>query len=233
MTLLATIHLDKFAIIASDKKEVFITDGIIVARHEHGEKIIDTGIGLITGTGYVEFLSAVKKKIAASEITNTNQIMEIISNARDLIKNSSFKSAKKKEELLEKERWLFTDKTMLENAPCLRVGFYQPSIDENHLAIIKENTSRALFPKEVSQEVANKFSSFLSDNIQTLENTPDFNNNLNHNVTIILNLMNEVSKITEKVSKTCDIGVVFKDKSTTLLAKDISVESPNFTFIEL
>lgn len=233
MTLLATIHLEEYAIIASDKKEVFITDGIIVAGHEHGEKIINTSIGLITGTGYVEFLNAVKKKIAASEITNTRQIIEIISTERDLIKNSTFKSAMKKEELLEKERWLFTYKTMLENSPSLHVGLYHPSIDEDHLTTIEKNTSKALFPGEVDQEVANQYSRFLAENIQTLEKTPDFNSNLNHNVTIVLNLMNEVSKFTEKVSKTCDIGVVFKDTATTLLAKDISVDTPNFTFLEL
>ena len=233
MTLLATIHLNKFAIIVSDKKEVFITDRIIVAHHEHGEKIIDTSIGLITGTGYVEFLSAVKKKIAATKITNTNQIMKIISKERDLIKNSSFKSAKNKEELLEKERWLFTDKSMLENTASLKVGFYHPSVDKDNLVTINENTSKVFFPSDVSQEVANKYSSFLSENIQTLEKIPDFNNNLNHNVTLILIMMNEVSRITETVSKTCDIGVIFKEKGTKLLAKNISVETPNFTFINL
>ena len=150
MTLLATIHLDKFAIIASDKKEVFIANDIIVSRNENAEKIIYTGIGLITGAGYVELLSKVKKKVATSEITHTDQIMEIILNERAVIKNSPFSTDDQKKELLEKSGWLLTYRTMLENSPCLRVALYHPSIDEYHFAISQENTSKVLFPSEVN-----------------------------------------------------------------------------------
>ena len=61
--ILATIHLDKFAIIASDKKEVFIANGIIFSRHENAEKTIHTGIGLITGAGYLKLLSCILREI--------------------------------------------------------------------------------------------------------------------------------------------------------------------------
>ena len=53
MTLLVTIHLDDFAIIASDKKEVIKLNDVVIPHHENAEKIIGTGIGLITGSGYL------------------------------------------------------------------------------------------------------------------------------------------------------------------------------------
>ena len=40
MTLLATIHMGDFAIIASDKKEVAKLDGVIIPRHEEAEKVL-------------------------------------------------------------------------------------------------------------------------------------------------------------------------------------------------
>lgn len=227
MTLLASIHLDDYAIIASDKKEVVKLNGLIVPVHEEAEKIVITDIGLITGSGYVDLLDAVKKRVASEGINHTDKIMEIIKGERDRIKNSIFCDDDQINELLNYSGWLFSYFTVIENSQCLRIALYHPTIDENHFCIIRENSCKVIYPSDVDPANIVQFSNYLNENIGTLEKIPDINQNLSYNIKLILLLMDEISRLSSTVSKTCDIGVVFK-KGEMLLAKNVSIETPNF-----
>ena len=229
MTLLVTIHLDDFAIIASDKKEVIKLKDVVISHHENAKKIVGTGIGLITGSGYLGLLNAVKQRVAEEEIIHTGQILEIIKNERELIKNTMRYTNYQKKEFLNVTGWLLSYRTIVNKVPNLRIALYHPSIDENHFAIIEENTSRAVFPSDLIPENVEKYSNFLSHSFQKLDELSDINQNITHNVKIILDLMNEISKVSETVSKTCDIGLVFKG-GDVLMTKDVSVDTPNFSF---
>ncbi|MBC6928875.1 MAG: hypothetical protein DWB56_07935 [Candidatus Jettenia sp.] len=68
---------------------------------------------------------------------------------------------------------------------------------------------------------------YLNNNFRILKELPDIKQNLSHNIRVILFLMDEISKISETVSKTCDIGVIFKS-GEILIAKNVSIEMPNF-----
>ena len=229
MTLLVTIHLDDFAIIASDKKEVIKPNDVFIPYHEHAEKIVETGIGLITGSGYVGLLNAVKQRVAEEEITHTDQILEIIKNERKLIRNAMWYTDYQKNEFLNYTGWLLSYWTIVYKVQKLRIALYHPSVEENYFAIIEENTSKAIFPSDLIPENVEIYSNFLSNSFQKLNELPDINQNITHNVKIILALMNEISKVSETVSKTCDIGLVFK-AGDMLMAKDVSVDTPNFSF---
>lgn len=229
MTLLVTINLDDFAIIASDKKEVIKLNDAFIPYHERAEKIVETGIGLITGSGYVGLLNSVKQKVAEEEITHTDQILEIIKNERKLIRNAIWYTDYQKNEFLNFTGWLLSYWTIVDNVQKLRIALYHPSVEENYFAIIEENTSKAIFPSDLIPENVEKYSNFLSNSFQKLNDLPDINQNITHNVKIILVLMNEISKVSETVSKTCDIGLVFK-AGDMLMAKDVSVDISNFSF---
>ncbi|MFK5913600.1 MAG: hypothetical protein QM484_04425, partial [Woeseiaceae bacterium] len=71
MTLLVAINLGDYAIIAADKKEVVIFDDCILPVHESANKVVDVGIGLMTGSGYVKLLESVKTAIKEQNIDNT------------------------------------------------------------------------------------------------------------------------------------------------------------------
>lgn len=229
MTLLVTINLDDFAIIASDKKEVIKLNDVFIPYHERAEKIVETGIGLITGSGYVGLLNSVKQRVAEEEITHTDQILEIIKNERKLIRNAIWYTDYQKNEFLNFTGWLLSYWTIVDNVQKLRIALYHPSVEENYFAIIEENTSKAIFPSDLIPENVEKYSNFLSNSFQKLNDLPDINQNITHNVKIILVLMNEISKVSETVSKTCDIGLVFK-AGDMLMAKDVSVDISNFSF---
>jgi len=48
-------------------------------RFEDGDhKIVSCGLGLITGSGYVSALNAVKAELMVTEITHTDQVIDII-----------------------------------------------------------------------------------------------------------------------------------------------------------
>lgn len=229
MTLLVSINLDDFAIIASDKKEVIKLNDAFIPYHERAEKIVETGIGLITGSGYVGLLNSVKQRVAEEEITHTDQILEIIKNERKLIRNAIWYTDYQKNEFLNFTGWLLSYWTIVDNVQKLRIALYHPSVEENYFAIIEENTSKAIFPSDLIPENVEKYSNFLSNSFQKLNDLPDINQNITHNVKIILVLMNEISKVSETVSKTCDIGLVFK-AGDMLMAKDVSVDISNFSF---
>lgn len=232
MTLLATIHLDDYAIIASDKKEVVKINGLIVPSHEEAEKIVITDIGLITGSGYVELLNAVKKRVSSEEINHTDKIMEIIKGERDKIKQSTFYDDEQLNELINYSGWLFSYFTITENTQCLRIALYHPTVDENHFCIIRENSCKVIYPSDVDPANIAQYSDYFSANIGTLEKIPDINQNLSYNIKLILLLIDEISRISSTVSKTCDIGVVFR-KGEMLLAKNVSIETSNFILEEV
>ena len=85
MSLVIAMHSNEFSIIAADKRTVFAIDAQIVHKNDDSEKIYKTGLGLITGCGYIELLDAVKHRIANTPITNTDQIVDIIINERKAI----------------------------------------------------------------------------------------------------------------------------------------------------
>jgi len=123
MTLLVAINLGGLAIIAADKKEVLIQDGEIYPLHESAEKIIDTGIGLITGSGYVSLLHDVKTEVSNETISNTDQILSIILRNREAIQRNLFLNENQKSQLLDKTGWLLSYRTIVDELPKLRVVF--------------------------------------------------------------------------------------------------------------
>ena len=58
----------------------------------------------------------------------------------------------------------------------------------------------------------------------SLDKEPDINRNMSHNISQLLTLVAAVSEISETVSKTCDIGIVFKG-GTVLMANNVSIDS--------
>jgi hypothetical protein len=228
MTLLTTIHLGDYAIIASDRKEVFKFNGTVIPRHENADKLIETGIGLITGSGYVALLNAVKERVAVEDITHTDQILNIITSERWQIRHSPLYSEYQKNEFLNFTCWLLSYRTIADKSQYLRIALYHPCIDENHFGIIQENTTKAVFPSDFSKADVDKYSNYLSQGFRKLNDISDINQNISHNIQITLVLMDLVAQISEYVSKACDIGLVFKN-GDMYMVKDVSVESSNLS----
>ena len=138
MTLIAGMHLGEYVIVASDKKEVAQVNGIVVPLHEEANKIINTDMGLVTGSGYADLLTRVKNRIALNQICHTDEILNIIKKEREAIAQNlaCFDEAAKK--ILFHTGWIFSYRTIIHDETRIRLAVYHPSIDEQYFATVNE-----------------------------------------------------------------------------------------------
>lgn len=229
MTLLVAVNLGDCAIIAADKKEIFILDDIITPLNEDADKIVNTGIGLMTGSGYVDLLNKVKTTVAESAINHTDQILSCILKERATIQESIILNKRQKSELLNKTGWLFSYCTTVNNNPTLRIALYHPSISEVSFNIIRNDTTKIIFPSDIDSNHANTYTDFMTSNMKSLEDG-EFQDIISHNVNLVLELMNTISKISETVSNKCDIGLVFSNNDMKI-ANTVNINSAHINFI--
>ena len=232
MTFLVTIHAIDYALIAADKMEVAQVGADIIPVRMDVDKIIDTGIGLMTGSGYVTLLDAVKKAVSNAEITHTDQILRIILHERSAIENSSCISEQQKSEFVKNTGWLFTYLTQIDRNPRIRVAFYSPHISEKYLSLVEENRCNAFFPSDATKDIRDSFIDILKNNMASSKCSSTIEATLTHNTSLVLRLMSDMSKISSFVSEVCDIGIVLLG-GKTLMAKIISIHTPNISFKDI
>ena len=193
------------------------------------DKIVDTGIGLMTGSGYVPLLDEVKSAISEAEITHTDQIIDIIQEKRAKIRNNSALPANQEVDFLANTHWLFSYYTVADNEPAIRVAAYSPRVSEKYLGIVEENGSSASFPSDSTAATRESFTSALRSGMAPSDGPASIEETLSLNSRLILRLMSEMSRISSLVSEACDIGVVFLE-GTMLMAKNVSIHTPNISF---
>lgn len=232
MTLIIGMHLSDYVIIASDKKEVAVLNGIVIPLHEDANKIINTDMGLVTGSGFVDLLNRVKNRIALNQICHTDEILNIIKTEREAIAQilGCFDEAERK--ILFHTGWIFSYRTIIDDEIRIRLAIYHPSIDEQYYATINEKDAIAVFPLDIVPEQAKSFNERLRSSMLSLDNEPDINRNMSYNISQLLTLIAAVSEISETVSKTCDIGIAFKD-GTVLMANNVSIDSGSFPMTKI
>lgn len=224
MTLIMGMHLSDYVIIASDKKEVAVLNGIVIPLHEDSNKIINTDMGLVTGSGFVDLLNRVKNRIALNQICHTDEILTIIKAEREAIAQKLRYTDEAERKILFHTGWLFSYRTIIGDEIRIRLAIYHPSIDEQHYATVNENDIIAVFPLDIAPEQTKYLNERLRSSMLSLDKEPDINRNMSHNISQLLTLVAAVSEISETVSKTCDIGIVFKG-GTVLMANNVSIDS--------
>ncbi|MCX7109050.1 MAG: hypothetical protein NTX45_02760 [Proteobacteria bacterium] len=122
MSLIAGLHLGNFALIASDKREMTINGDTLVFDHDEAEKIINAGLGYISGSGIVELLNSVKVALVNTEITHTDEILDIIKSARECFRLMHYTNLEWAEKQIKKTGWNFTYITEENGQPTVRVA---------------------------------------------------------------------------------------------------------------
>lgn len=82
MTIALGINFGDYVLLVADTRTIFGWPNHIVSYTDESKKIQKTSFGLITGAGRTNLLDSVKNRLAKQEITNTNQIFEIIKEER-------------------------------------------------------------------------------------------------------------------------------------------------------
>lgn len=226
MTLLIGANFGSYGIIAADKKEVDFSDGEIISSHENASKIVETGIGLMTGSGYVSLLDNVKSGVASSSIVHTDDILSIITRERDLAK-IELSSYALGQELLQTTSWLFSYITGDQGTPMLRIAMYQAPFSEIYFSTVERDKAIVVPPSDFTQSEAQSLEDGVNDHVKSLANLRDAQQNLSHNLSVVISTMDQVSQNSQMVSRSCDIGIIF-DNGKMAVVLDVGVANPQF-----
>jgi len=106
---------------------------------------------------------------------------------------------------------------------------FHPSISSTNFCIIEENYPKIIFPSDIDGNFIVRFSEELSNRIKKLDGD-NVQNVVSHNVSVILDLVYRISEVSETVSTSCDIGLVFED-GENYMATAVSRNTTELNFV--
>jgi hypothetical protein len=215
MTLLIGANLQTYVIVVSDTRASW-QDPIKGFCFKDGDhKIVSCGLGVVTGSGYVSALNAVKEKLMATEITHTHQIINIIKqNALPKIKAITTYYPESSEQTC----FLICYETVTNGHQTLRLALLHPKWDYQ-LGLYYDAT--VVMPSDSTNEEADKYRILLRDKLIPVEPNGSTGEDLSQglmaslreNISMIGKLFYEISNKSIQVSPDMDIAIMFLDGS--------------------
>ncbi|PWW28172.1 hypothetical protein [Chromohalobacter israelensis] len=134
MTMIVALHLGAYALIAADKRETYQVDGEVVSViSDDVQKLIEWPGGVATGSGYVPLLHDFKTKLSNSDISSTDQIIEV---ARECSRGLPPEQVG----WIKSTNWLFTYLTDGPRGLATRVAFIKSASPEE-ISVLEEHKS--------------------------------------------------------------------------------------------
>jgi len=192
------LNLDKYVILASDKREVSMSDGQITSiNSDKVNKLVKWNGGIITGCGYVSLLSDLKQYLKKTDINHTDQITEL---AKRSVKNL----VSLERVWLNQTHWMFTYITGFERGNECRLGFIKSQRpDEIHLVRSMNSLIWAKLP-DLSQRVAR-----LNNSLKPLLVANELNENLRYHLGLVEELFSYAHTVDRSVSSKFDYYIQF------------------------
>jgi len=229
MSLIAGLHFGNFALIAADKREVSIYGDKLVPIHDEAEKIINAGLGFVTGSGIVELLHAVKDALANTEITHTDQILAIIAKEKERFRSVHSTHSEWAEEQIEKTGWLFTYMTEADRQATVRVAMVHGAWNEEGIHLLYKGAAKVLVPIDGTAEEAQRLSGILAQNLKTTDELPDFSESIGYHIPLLQAVFKYSSEICDSVSEIFHVAVHTND-GQMLVSNEISAGTTNVQF---
>lgn len=213
MTLLVGANLKHYILLAADTRTT-LHDPLLGKFHRDDDhKIVMCSMGLITGSGYVNALDSVKHELLSKEISHTDQILKIIN---ELAKPEIEKLHKYDPNIKDYTCFLISYFTNINNESILRLSFLHPAWDYQ-LNLIQE--SIIVMPVDTKREDYDKYSQTISERLNTFRNSkiPEREylqivlSNIIKNVIIFAECFDEISKISNFVSKYIDFAALLSN----------------------
>lgn len=198
MTILVGIHCDKYIQIAADTRSTSYSSD----HFKDGEcKISHFENGLITGTGFNVLLERVKEAFGNKKIENISSIKTIIKQEQEVLsekilsynKDHPLKQDVSFKEIIEGTSFLIGYKAK----EGLKL-FYVEYIKNKNISIeIKEGMSKISFPSNLDYNIFKQQEKIFNKNVNyEIENI-----SLNENISTINNLIKELNKHTNSISR--------------------------------
>ena len=207
MTICIAVHFGEFIALAADTRTSLGRPTI--SFKDGTEKIHETAIGLVTGSGWVELLDPVRKRLLNETLTHSNKILEII---KDEISAADEYYMYATEEIINSTGWIYTYASIEHNEPCIRLGLY-------HGSISRELTeSQYLIPKggacvwidaQFSENSSIHYSRYLTDKLEAICKIKDIEKKFDSFIEQCTNLVSYASHRYDSVSAEFNIGLHF------------------------
>ena len=221
MSLIAGMHLGEFVLIAADKREMAILDNnTLIPIHDNAYKIINSGLGYITGCGVVELLDSAKQLIASNDITHTDQIISIINSSRQQFRSRHIQAIDWANNQIQKTGWMFTYLTTEYDQPIVRIAMVHGAWKEDGLRILPKGNAKILVPIDGNADESEYLSNCLMENMKISGELSDFSESINFHVALLQEIFEYAAKRCESVSESFNIAVHMKN-GDRLHSKDI------------
>lgn len=229
MSLIAGLHLGNFALIAADKREMSIHGDLLVPAHDEAEKIINAGLGYVTGSGIVELLHPVKDALTNTEITHTDQILAIIAKERGRFRTAHSTDSEWAEEQIKKTGWLFTYMTEADGQAMVRVAMVHGAWNGDAIRLLYKGAAKVLVPIDGTAEETQRLSDILAQNLKTTDELTDFSESIGYHIPLLQEVFKYSSEICGSVSEIFHVAVHTND-GKMLVSKEISAGTTNVQF---
>jgi hypothetical protein len=208
MTCILVAHLGSEVIIAADKRVVKIeADGSRTPDHDSVEKIVQTGVGVITGAGMVEMLDQVKSTLRGVSFSDPFDVLDLILDARRSYSAAHFDCSRLDDDL-RKTSWVFTFVDVDSKGHAVtRVAYYLQSHNAHSLRELGCGSVLCL-PGGFTYEQADKARHQLQDVVTSSLSTLPYEQAAQTVVSHMIQLMSEIAEVSVSVSSVCDLALI-------------------------
>lgn len=194
--MIVALHLGAYALIAADKRETYQVNGEIVSVvSDDIQKLIEWHGGVATGSGYVPLLHDFKIRLGHSDISSTDQILEI---AKECSRSLPPEQAGWKNST----NWLFTYLTDSSRGLVTRVAFIKSASPEG-ISALKEHESLIWAKMPDYENQLSKLNSMLKPE----HDISNLRESLNYHLDILMSLYAYVASVNPSVSAQFDCFV--------------------------
>ena len=209
MTLIAGMNLGSYAIIAADTRLSYYVNDVFGYRDD-GDKIRNIEPGIISGAGLASLLDAVKERLDDDELGVIDRIADLVRGEVAYARQQPYAKDPRVAEAIEMSAWMFTyvgapSPNDLSTA-VLRLALRVPSKD-HWLASVAVNDVWVLRPTGTTEDQFWTWKRHLKDSLRPLTEGEDFEENLQHHVQVIGELMLDASAVNQGVAPTFQVGI--------------------------
>jgi hypothetical protein len=199
----------RYAIVAADTRLSYYINDVFGYRDD-GEKIRNIDPGIISGAGLASLLDAVKERLDDDQLGIIDRIADLVRSEVAYARQQPYAKDPRVAEAIEMTAWMFTyvgapDPNNLSTA-VLCLALTVPS--EHHwLASVAVNDVCLLPPTGTTEDQFWTWKRRLKNNLQPITKGEDFQDNLQHHVRLIAELMQDVSTVNQGVAPTFQVGI--------------------------
>lgn len=230
MTLVIAVCMGDIGIIAADKAvTMHHADGTTTTLDMEADKIVETPMGVVTGSGFVEILDPVKEFLATLGIASTDDALDEITRVRNNFR-LMYPFSSEREKHLGATSWVF-NYTVGGSDPKLRIAAFHPSWSETKLKVLQAGAALCIAPADYTLEQGDELNAALNDQLCHLNAQMSAREALVRNIRLIVETVRKVSELSNSVSNTCDLAIVAPN--TRIMGRNVTTENVEEKFSNL